>query len=370
MELALESTTLGSPPRLQNWMQEFRESSAALSGTPKCACSNHPWLGKIDRGFQQSRVCALAKSAESTRGLLQRDSYNRQSQTYKPSEDLATRSPREGLRMPENGPGNQTRWRRGFWSLIATQFQGAFNDYGLRNLTIFLIMTHAFAQTAAGDSGTRDQLVFYVQSLFAIPFILFSMTGGYFADRYSKRSVIIGLKFFELAVMILAAVGLAAMNLYLVLGAIFLVSTQAALFGPSKYGSLPELLPPEKLSWGNGVIELGTFLALIAGSVAGAYLVKIYAGRMGHAGFLLLGFTVVGLLCSLGISRVPPADASRNFRLNLFGDLWAQTKIIRRDRVLWLAVVGNTYFWFLGALLQVNIILYGGDVLRVDETHA
>ncbi len=272
--------------------------------------------------------------------------------------------------MPENGPGNQTRWRRGFWSLIATQFQGAFNDYGLRNLTIFLIMTHAFAQTAAGDSGTRDQLVFYVQSLFAIPFILFSMTGGYFADRYSKRSVIIGLKFFELAVMILAAVGLAAMNLYLVLGAIFLVSTQAALFGPSKYGSLPELLPPEKLSWGNGVIELGTFLALIAGSVAGAYLVKIYAGRMGHAGFLLLGFTVVGLLCSLGISRVPPADASRKFRLNLFGDLWTQTKIIRRDRVLWLAVVGNTYFWFLGALLQVNIILYGGDVLRVDETHA
>jgi acyl-[acyl-carrier-protein]-phospholipid O-acyltransferase / long-chain-fatty-acid--[acyl-carrier-protein] ligase len=272
--------------------------------------------------------------------------------------------------MPENGPVDAAPWRRGFWSLIATQFQGAFNDYGLRNLTIFLILTHAFAQAAAGDSGTRDRLVLYVQSLFAVPFILFSMTGGYFADRYSKRSVIIGLKLFELAVMLLAAVGLATMNLYLVLGAIFLVSTQAALFGPSKYGSLPELLPPDKLSWGNGVIELGTFLALIAGSVAGAYLVRIFAGRMGQAGLILLGFTLVGLVCSLGISRVPPADTSRKFRLNLFGDLWAQTKIIRRDRVLWLAVVGNTYFWFLGALLQVNIILYGGDVLKVDETHA
>jgi acyl-[acyl-carrier-protein]-phospholipid O-acyltransferase/long-chain-fatty-acid--[acyl-carrier-protein] ligase len=272
--------------------------------------------------------------------------------------------------MPENVPATLTDWRRGFWSLIATQFQGAFNDYGLRNLVIFLILAHAFAQNSAGDPSARDQLVFYVQALFAVPFILFSMTGGYFADRYSKRRVTIGLKVFELAVMLVAAAGLATMNLYLVLAAIFLASTQAALFGPSKYGLLPEILPPEKLSWGNGVIELGTFLALIGGSVAGAYLVKIYAGRMGQAGLLLLAFTVVGLVCSFGISRVPPADASRKFRFNLLGDVWAQTKIIRGDRVLWLAVAGNTYFWFLGALLQVNIILYGGDVLKVDETHA
>ena len=182
--------------------------------------------------------------------------------------------------MPQSGPTPATRWRGGFFSLIVTQFQGAFNDYGLRNLTIFLILAHAFAQNSSGDPGVRDQLVLYVQALFAIPFILFSMTGGYFADRYSKRSVTIRLKFFELGVMVLAAIGLAAMNLYIVLAAIFLVSTQAALFGPSKYGLLPEILPPEKLSWGNGIIELGTFLALIGGSVAGAYLVKFFVGTM------------------------------------------------------------------------------------------
>src|SRR5207302_8407641 len=93
--------------------------------------------------------------------------------------------------------------------------------------------TTLFRSNSAGDPGVRDQLVFYVQALFAVPFILFSMTGGYFADRYSKRSVTIGLKFFELAVMLVATAGLATMNLYLVLAAIFLASTQAALFGPS-----------------------------------------------------------------------------------------------------------------------------------------
>jgi len=185
--------------------------------------------------------------------------------------------------MPLTPPEHPARWRAGFWSLIVTQFQGAFNDYGLRNLTIFLILAHAFVENAAADPGVRDRLVFYVQALFAAPFILFSMTGGYFADRYSKRSVTIRLKYFELAVMALATFGLATMNLYVVLAAIFLVSTQAALFGPCKYGLLPEILPPEKLSWGNGIIELGTFLALIGGSVAGAYLVRFFLGSMGRA---------------------------------------------------------------------------------------
>ena len=272
--------------------------------------------------------------------------------------------------MPLTPPEHPARWRAGFWSLIVTQFQGAFNDYGLRNLTIFLILAHAFVENAAADPGVRDRLVFYVQALFAAPFILFSMTGGYFADRYSKRSVTIRLKYFELAVMTLAACGLAAMNLYVVLAAIFLVSTQAALFGPSKYGLLPEILPPEKLSWGNGIIELGTFLALIGGSVAGAYLVRLFLGGMGRAGLLLLGFSVVGLLTSYGISRVPPADAARQFHVNVLADLYRETKRIRADRVLWLAVVGNTYFWFVAALLQVNIILYGNDVLKVNETRA
>jgi len=254
-------------------------------------------------------------------------------------------------------------WRLGFWSLIATQFQGAFNDNALKFLVIFLII---------GKNLTPEEeelKVLLVGMLFALPFILFSMTGGYFADRYSKRTVTVATKIFEIAVMIFAIGSFALHNLQLSLIALFLASTQGALFGPSKYGLLPELLPEKKLSWGNGVIELGTFLAAISGTVIGAYLSDAFAGRQEISGFIFLGCSVVGLVTSLGISKVPAADPTRKFKFNFLTDLWAQGKLIRQDRVLWLAVAGNTYFFFLAALLQFDIVFYGRDLLHLSATH-
>src|SRR5262249_33501610 len=123
------------------------------------------------------------------------------------------------------------------------------------------------------------------------------------------------------------------------------------------------------LSWGNGILELGTFLALIAGSVAGAFFADIFSGRQIYSGIAFGALSVLGLLTAVGISRVPAADPAQEFRFNAFCDLWSNGKLIRADRALWLAVLGNTYFWFLGALLQFNIILYGQDVLRISSTH-
>jgi len=253
-------------------------------------------------------------------------------------------------------------WRRGFWSLVVTQFQGAFNENGLKNLVVFLILGMAI------EKADRDQLVLIVGALFSVPFILFSMTGGFLADRYSKRTVTIWTKFFEMAVMILAIAGLGWQNLHLEMAAVFLASTQAALFGPSKYGLLPELLPEPKLSWGNGVLELGTFLAVIAGGVSGAFLADVFQGRQGWSGLIFLGLSFVGLIFSLGITKVPAADPTKKFHANPIGDLWVQGRLIRSDRVLWLAVLGNTYFWFLGALLTANIVFYGSDVLHISPT--
>src|SRR6266481_4486524 len=263
------------------------------------------------------------------------------------------------LAMSESRPN----WRRGFWSLIATQFQGAFNENALKFLTIYLVLA------LVRDKAQRDQLEFLVGALFAAPFILFSLSGGYLADRFSKRSVTLWTKVFEIGVMLLAVVSLAGPNFPLALAAIFLVCAQGALFGPSKYGLLPELLPAEKLSWGNGVLELGTFLGIIAGSVCGALLADAFKGHQIYSGALLFVFTAVGLLCSLGISRVPPADPAKKFNALSLINVWSPMKLIRGDRVLWLAVVGNTYFFFVAALLQFNIFLYGQDVLHLDSTH-
>ena len=138
----------------------------------------------------------------------------------------------QDVASPEPGQ----KWRRGFWALILTQFQSAFNENGLKNLVIFLILAMGI------EKDQRDWLVFLVGAMFALPFILFSMTGGYLADRFSKRTVTIGTKLFEIIVFVFAGFALARQDRNMMLAAVFLASTENALFGPSKYGLLPELL--------------------------------------------------------------------------------------------------------------------------------
>lgn len=253
-------------------------------------------------------------------------------------------------------------WRLGFWSLIVTQFQGAFNDNALKFLVIYLIVEGNFTP------HQRDLFVPLIGGLFAFPYILFSLAGGYLADRFSKRTVTIGTKFFEIGVMLFALISLALANFPMEAAAVFLISTQGALFGPSKYGLLPELLPERRLSWGNGVIELGTFAAAITATMAAGFLADAFRGRQFWSGILLLGFTIFGLLTSMGISRVPAADPSRRFRFNPFSDFGNQLRIVGRDRLLTWSMVGNTYLWFLAALLQFVIVFYGRDTLRVSDT--
>jgi len=143
--------------------------------------------------------------------------------------------------------------------LIVTQFQGAFNENGLKYFFIYLILSLHL------DTKQEDHLIFLIGALFAAPFILFSMTGGYLADRFSKRSVTIGTKIFEIAVVIFSVSALLGFHSHtestipLLLVAIFLASSQAAIFGPSKYGLLPELLPESELSWETASSSWGRF---------------------------------------------------------------------------------------------------------------
>jgi len=251
---------------------------------------------------------------------------------------------------------------KGFWALIATQFQGAFSDMVYKTLLMLVAMN------TAADAAQGSTRVSQINALFIIPFLLFSMYGGFLADRFSKRSVTTGTKLLEVAVMLLATVAAWMGSLDLGMIALFLLGTQSALFGPAKYGILPELLPKKRLSWGNGILEMTTFLSIILGTVVGGLLAEKLNGRLYVAGMLLVGFALAGVVSSLNITRLAPANLQARFHLNFVGDIVRTVAIARKDRVLWLAVAGSIYFWFLGLLMQTNILFFGKNVLGVPET--
>jgi acyl-[acyl-carrier-protein]-phospholipid O-acyltransferase/long-chain-fatty-acid--[acyl-carrier-protein] ligase len=277
----------------------------------------------------------------------------------------------------------ERHWRRSFWALIVVQFQGAFSLNVLRYLLTFMVVGGTISE-ARGDT-----LVSLISLLFFLPLVLFSMAGGFLADRFSKRQVTLATKVIEIAAMVLAIFaltstqqqylgevvdlwrhpGLLFTHFPLPLIVLFVAATQAALFGPSKYGLLPELLPEKWLSWGNGVIELGTFLAIISGAMAAGWLAQIFQGREWKAAALLVGFSGLGLLASMAIRKVPAAAPQARFRANFVASLWQQIQFMRPDRTLWLAVIGNTYFWFLGTLFFQTVVVYGKKTLHLDSSN-
>ncbi len=269
--------------------------------------------------------------------------------------------------MTDNNPQSTIRHpqsQRGFWALIVTQFQGAFSDNVLKNLVVFV------ALFGTGMTlGEKNSYGESIAALFALPFILFSMAGGFLADRCSKRSVMLGVKIFELLIMSLVFAGLWAWNKNLLLASVFLMGTHSAVFGPSKYGSLPELLPEKKLSWGNGILELGTFMAIILGTVAAALMSEHFRGRQWLSGVVLVALAVAGFFACLGITKIPAANPQKKFNPNFPGEIWRQIRAMRGDRPLWLALCGNAYFNFLGMLLLLNLFFYGSETLHVSETH-
>ena len=245
---------------------------------------------------------------------------------------------------------------KGFWSLFLTQFQGAFNDNAFKFIVILMVLGKA----------TADEWAPLVGFVFAVPFILFSAFAGQLATRYSKRFVTVGTKIAEVGIMILAILGFVSNSDALLVVVVFLLSTQSAFFGPSKYGLLPELLPERRLSWGNGVIQFGTTMAIIAGTVIAGVLKEKFEGNQHWSGLVLLGLSVVGLLCSTRISHVKPAAPDHQMRVNPMPELANSFEIIRRDRPLFLAVMGESFFWLLGALIQFCLMFYGKELELSD----
>lgn len=258
---------------------------------------------------------------------------------------------------------------RGFWALIATQFQGAFND----NLFKFLIIYFLVGLSTAGLSGAeREAATGWISGLatmvFALPFIIFPGPFGALSDRYSKKTITIWAKYIEVAVMALGIAGFFLKLPALLWLMLFCMAAQSAFFSPSKYGILPETLPETRLSWGNGMMAMFTMFAIIAGTGAAGPIYNQLDSRTWYAGVLLTVCSIIGVLCSYGVNRPPAANPKKRIPLNPWADMATYAKLFLNDRWLLMTLVGYTYFWFAGAFLQANIISYGNITLAMTET--
>jgi acyl-[acyl-carrier-protein]-phospholipid O-acyltransferase/long-chain-fatty-acid--[acyl-carrier-protein] ligase len=254
-------------------------------------------------------------------------------------------------------------WPRGFWNLMFTQFQGAFSDNALKWLVVFPVL-------ASLTLGEEEKQTFFGQAslLFAVPFLLFSTVGGWMADRFSKRSVMIWVKAAEIVIMLFAMVALKFEMRALQLTAICLMGAQSAIFAPAKYGIMPEVLPTSKLSAGNGILELLTFIAIILGTYAGGWMAETLVNREVWSGVLLAALAAVGLCISLGIKNVPAADPGKKFNPNIPGEILGNMRIMKLDLDLWRANWGNTAFFFIATMVQLNLALFAQKVFHLRPT--
>ncbi len=255
--------------------------------------------------------------------------------------------------------------------LLIAQFLGAFNDNAWK-LFVALLGMRAVAADLAGDPGAleaasqaRTTLAFVV---FTLPLMLISLPAGTLADRLSKRSIIVTMKGIEILLM---AGGTVALLLepsggWPVLLILALMGAQSAVFSPAKYGILPEILPHRRLSDGNGLMEMWTFIAIIAGTASGALLLETMGGRPWMAGAALTGSAVVGFLASRRVPDVAPARSEGGVAETI-RTAWLA---IRGERVLTLTVLGAVFFWAIASLLGQDILVYGKIHLGLDDIRA
>ena len=267
--------------------------------------------------------------------------------------------------MPNTGY-DKSNYLKGYWSLTATLFQGAFSDNLFKWVLVYLLMN----SVSADDTETIAKIPSYAGMIFAIPFIIFPGFFGALSDRVSKQKILVWTKVIEVGVMIIGLFAILSANPAFLWVVFFLMATQSAMFGPGKYGILPEALPESRLSWGNGIMQMMTMIAIIAGvGAAGFIYEKLSAtGHIHYVSFLLIGLAVIGWITSYGIFKPPAADPTRKLPINPWSGMGASFRAYKADRWLWLSVLAYVFFWFAGAIHLANIPTYGKVTLGLSES--
>ncbi len=250
-----------------------------------------------------------------------------------------------------------------FGPFFTTQFLGAFNDNLFKNALVVLLTFQATHWTTLKP----ELLANLAAGIFILPFFLFSATAGQLADKYDKATLARLVKVLEMAIMGIAAAGFALTSLPVLLFALFLLGLHSTLFGPVKYAILPQHLHADELIAGNALIEAGTFVAILIGTLAGGLL----AGSVEHPAWIAAGGFVVafaGYLSSRGIPTAPAPAPDLAVNLNPLTETWRNIAFARENRTVFLSILGISWFWLYGALFLAQFPAYAKFVLGGGES--
>ena len=250
-----------------------------------------------------------------------------------------------------------------FGPLFGTQFLGAFNDNLYKNALVVLLTFQAAQWTTIAP----ELLGNLAAGIFILPFFLFSATAGQLADKYDKATLARLSKLLEILIMGIAAVGFALHSLVWLLAALFLLGLQSTQFGPVKYAILPQHLHEDELVGGNALIEAGTFVSILIGTLAGGLL----AGSVAQPMWIAVGglaVAVLGYLYSRGIPTAPPPAPELRINWNPLSETWRSINFARGNRSVFLSILGASWFWLYGALFLAQFPAYTKNVLGGGET--
>lgn len=249
-----------------------------------------------------------------------------------------------------------------FLPLFITQFFGAFNDNVFKNA--FLIW---FTYDAALKLNMNAGLMVTIASgLFILPFFLFSALAGQIADKYEKSKLVQIIKIAEIFIMIFCFFGFYFENIFLLLTLLFLMGVHSTFFGPLKYSLLPENLKDNELVSGNAMIEGGTFLAILLGTIFGGIVVRSQGGITIISVSVAL-FAIVGWLSSRFIPKSPIGDPNLKISFNIFSKTWEIIKHAKKEETVWLSIIGISWFWFIGITFLSQFPIYTKEIIKGDE---
>jgi 1-acyl-sn-glycerol-3-phosphate acyltransferase len=252
---------------------------------------------------------------------------------------------------------------RRFAPLFWTQFLGAAND-NLFKFAFTLLATYAASEWGGLEPKTAG---FVIGAIFIAPYVFFSATAGQLADKFDKAKVIRAVKTLEIVVMAIAAAGFTMRMPVLLYTCVFLMGLHSTLFGPVKYAYLPQHLGDEELTGGNGLVEMGTFVAILLGTIAGGLLVKNAAGHMGTIAGSCLAVAVLGRIAAHFVPATPPLEAGLRMDWNPIAETMHNLRAAGRDRAVFNSLLGISWLWFFGVTFLTSFTPFTREVLHGDE---